>query len=115
MCLGAEPSPCPLPNRRGFAAVLFDRDAGGFDERVFQAGERFVVRHVVAGGVAVDVFDVPALVVHPAAAFHDADDRGGGGGVVVGVPAEVEGGAERFDEIFVAVEEGGDVQAVLSS
>ncbi len=90
------------------AAVFLDGDAGGFDGQVFQAGEGFVHRHVVARGVAVDVFDVPALFIHPAAAFHDADDRGGGGGVAVGIPAEVESGAERFDEIVVAVDDGGD-------
>ena len=48
------------------------------------------------------------LIVHPAAVFHDADDRGGGGGVAVGVPAEVKGGAQGFDEIFVTINERGD-------
>src|SRR3954466_2419394 len=90
------------------AAVLFDGDAGGFDAEVFQAGEGFVRRHVVAGGVAVNVFDVPLLVVHPTAAFDDADNRGGCGGGAGGVPAEVKGGSDGFDEVVVAIDEGGD-------
>ena len=49
--------------------------------------------------------DRPALSEHPAVALDNAHDRPGGGGVVIAVPAQVEGQLERFGEVALAMKQ----------
>ena len=69
---------------------------------IAETSNRLVVGHGVPGAVGVAVEDRPALGVHPAAASNHTQDRAAGRGVVVGIPAEVEGQSKRRCEVASA-------------
>ena len=93
----------------GLLAAIFDYDAAGdFDDAVGEAGYGFVFGHTGPCCVAIDVFDLPVLLLHPASAADYADNGAGGGGVVVGVPAEIERVRERLDEVTLSIKQCGD-------
>ena len=80
-----------LAVRGEFLAAIFGYDSvGDFDYMVGEGSYRFVIGHTGPCGVAVEVFDLPILLLHPAITNNNTNDCAGGGGVIVGIPAKVE-------------------------